>query len=106
MGTFKHLSPREAWAAYIKGSGILVDVRERDEATTSVDVKQLYKVPFSELEQRLSELPNNRTVVFLSRVGNKGSDAARLLLKKGFSDVAVMEGGLTAWESEGLPVKG
>lgn len=106
MGTFKHLSPREAWAAYIKGAGILVDVRERDEANTSVDVKQLYKVPFSELEQRLSELPTNRTVVFLSRVGNKSTDAARLLLKKGFSDVAVMEGGLTAWESEGLPVKG
>jgi rhodanese-related sulfurtransferase len=105
MKTLKNFSPREAYAAYVLGS-VLVDVRD-DKPTDAktADVKRMVTLPFSELDQRFGELPANRPVVLLSRIGIKGKQAAKFLLEKGYQDVATVDGGLTAWEEEGLPVR-
>lgn len=105
MRKFEQLSPREAYAAYIRGS-IMVDVRDHAEVDAKVaDLKQLIKVPFSELDERLGELPSNRQVVLVSRIGIKSAQAAKILADRGFDQVATMQGGLTAWEAEGLPIR-
>jgi len=105
MKTLEHLSPREAYAAYMMGS-VLVDVREStDVAAKAADLKQLIVLPFSELDQRLNELPTNRQVVFVSRIGIKSKQAAEILLARGFERVATVQGGLTAWEAEGFPIR-
>ncbi len=105
MRKIEQLSPREAYAAYIRGS-IMVDVRDNMDADSKVaDLKQLIKLPFSELDQRLGELPTNRQVVFVSRIGIKSAQAAKMLAEKGFDQVATVQGGLTAWEAEGLPIR-
>lgn len=101
---FQSFSPREAYAAYMMGS-TLVDVRESNDTATSVDIGHLLRVPFSELGHRLSEIPNNRTVVLVSNVGIKSKEAARFLLSQGYEDVATVDGGLRAWEEEGLPIR-
>ncbi|MEO6038284.1 MAG: rhodanese-like domain-containing protein [Saprospiraceae bacterium] len=105
MSNFEQLSPREAYAAYMLGS-ILVDVRESaDVQEKAADLKQLKVLPFSELDQRLDELPTNRQVVFVSRIGIKSKQAAELLIEKGFDKVATVKGGLTAWEADGFPIR-
>lgn len=104
MLQLKHVSPREAYAAYMLGS-VLVDVREPEEARHQPDLRQLRSIPVSELNVRYTELPSDRPVVLLSKVGNKSADAARFLLKHGFGDVSVVDGGLRAWAEEGMPVK-
>lgn len=105
MAMVKNFTPREAYAAYILG-GVLVDVRDNaGPDSKTLDVNQVMKMPFSELDQRYDELPSNRPVIFMSRVGNKGVEAARFLLRHGYSNVANLDGGLDAWEEEGLPVK-
>lgn len=101
---FDVISPREAYAAYMMG-GILVDVRTTSEIEKkAINLKSLRKIPLEELEQRVSELPANRKVVFFSRVGVKGQEAAKILSRFGFEDVAMVDGGITAWEEDGLPV--
>ena len=101
---FDVISPREAYAAYMMGS-VLVDVRTSSEVEKkAINLKSLKKIPFEELEQRISELPANRKVVFFSRVGVKGQEAAKILTRYGFDDVAMVDGGITAWEEDGLPV--
>ncbi len=105
MGTVKQFSPREAYAAYVLGSSILVDVRENAASTKTIDVKQIVKLPFDELDQRFGELPASRTVVLVSNMGIKGTQAAKFLLEHGYPDVAILDGGLNAWEAEGLPVR-
>jgi rhodanese-related sulfurtransferase len=46
-------------------------------------------------------------VVMVCRVGQTASFAARRLHKAGFTDVAVLEGGIQAWQAADLPlVKG
>ena len=105
MKTFEQLSPREAYAAYMLGS-VMVDVRESVDVTAkAADLKQLIALPFSQLDQRMGELPTNRQVVFVSRIGIKSKQAAEFLIENGFEQVATVQGGLTAWEAEGLPVR-
>ncbi len=100
----QRISAREAYAEYILG-GVLVDVRNTEESLhKSLAVKELYRVPLSELGDRLTEIPTNRTVILLSRYGNTGRDAAYFLAEHGYEHVALVEGGFSAWESEGLPV--
>lgn len=99
------ISAREAYAAYIRGH-VLVDVREPgDTSSKTVDINHLVSLPISELDERFGELPTNRPIVLVSRVGNRSNDAAQFLLEHGYSDVAVVDGGLTEWENEGLPVR-
>ncbi len=105
MATLKNFSPREAYAAYMRGS-ILVDVRDsKSVKVKNPDLKQMVKLPFSELYQRYGELPTNRPVVLVSGIGNKGKEAAKFLLSQGYEDVAIMTGGMRAWEQEGFPVR-
>lgn len=105
MTAFKSFSPREAYAAYILGS-VLVDVRDKKGANAKdADVKQIVRLPFNELNQRYGELPTNRPVVIVSGIGNKGKEAAKFLVNHGYQDVAILEGGMAAWESEGLPIR-
>ena len=101
----KNFTPREAYAAYILG-GVLVDVRDNaGPDTKTLDVNRMLKMPFSELDQRYGELPSNKPVILMSRVGNKGKEAAKFLLQHGYNDVAILDGGLDAWVEEGLPVR-
>ncbi len=101
----KSFTPREAYAAYILGS-VLVDVRDNaDPQSRTIDVSRMFKLPFSELDQRYEELPANKPVILMSRVGNKGMEAAYFLVQHGYEDVAIVDGGLDAWAEEGLPIK-
>lgn len=105
MMELKHFSPREAYAAHMLG-GVVVDVREPEAvAAKTVDINHLVTLPMSEFTNRFGELPHNRPLVLVSRVGNASSTAAKILLENGYSDVAIVDGGLAAWEDEGLPVR-
>lgn len=106
MTTLESMSPREAYAAYVMGSVLLVDLREPAETEAKkLGVKQFIQLPYTELDQRFGELPANRQVVFISRIGIKGKEAAKFLMQNGYDNVAMIDGGFTAWEEEGLPVR-
>ncbi|MFN7326245.1 MAG: rhodanese-like domain-containing protein [Chitinophagales bacterium] len=99
------VSPREAYASYLMGS-VLVDVRTKSEIeNTKIPLNHLLTIPMEELEGRISELPSDRRIIFFSRVGVKGEAAARLMAAHGYPKVALVDGGVTAWEQEGLPVQ-
>jgi rhodanese-related sulfurtransferase len=105
MEKLRRISPRDAYAAYVRGH-LLVDVREEaDLAKKTVDIGHLVSMPISEFKLRFAELPIDRPIVLVSRVGSSSNKAARILLKQGYSDVAIIDGGLTEWENEGLPVR-
>lgn len=104
MKNLFRVTPREAYAAYIMGS-VLVDLRDsRDAHYKAVNLKNLVSLPFSELDKRYRELPGDKPVMLLSGIGNKGRVAAHFLLEKGYTNIALVDGGMRAWEEEGLPV--
>ncbi|MBK8554430.1 MAG: rhodanese-like domain-containing protein [Lewinellaceae bacterium] len=98
------ISPREVYAKYMLGKSMFVDVRENlQPSSVTPALKNILHIPFSELESRMSELPADRPVVFLSWVGSRSHQAAQILSNKGYK-VAHMVGGVQAWQNEGLPL--
>jgi rhodanese-related sulfurtransferase len=84
-----------------------VDVRERDEFDGPLGrIRAAVPIPLSELPQRSGELARDRPVVTVCRSGARSAQAAVLLQKAGFGDVANLAGGMVRWRAEGHPVEG
>jgi rhodanese-related sulfurtransferase len=99
-----HLSPQEAYKSCINGA-VLLDVREDYlNAFKKFDVPDIIYIPQSEIEQKLGELPNEKSLIVSDSAGLRSKEAAQLLLKKGFTNIANLAGGLIEWERDGLPL--
>jgi hydroxyacylglutathione hydrolase len=59
----------------------------------------------AELPEHIEELPRDRPIATICGSGYRSSVAASLLRQHGFDDVRNVLGGMTAWESEGLPLE-
>jgi glyoxylase-like metal-dependent hydrolase (beta-lactamase superfamily II)/rhodanese-related sulfurtransferase len=80
----------------------LLDVRTPHE----VEKKQIHgsvNIPLNHLVERAREVPRDRPVLVYCAGGYRSSIASSLLQRSGVSDVSEIAGGLTAWESSGLP---
>lgn len=85
----------------------LVDVREPAEFDGPLGhVAGARLVPLAELPARSGELARDRPVVTLCRSGARSAQAAVLLGKAGFTNVANLAGGMLRWRAEGHPVEG
>ncbi|MBK6974723.1 MAG: rhodanese-like domain-containing protein [Sterolibacteriaceae bacterium] len=86
---------------------ILMDVRDRSEVTAfAFDVPDVVNIPLSELEQRCSEVPRDRPVVFVCDTGVRSLKATYFLQFHGYTNVSNMGGGVVKWSAKGFPVKG
>jgi rhodanese-related sulfurtransferase len=83
---------------------ILVDVREDDELRAA-RVAGAIHVPMSSFADRYTELPRNRPLLVMCATGGRSSAATAFLLRNGWTDVANVEGGITAWQRAGMPVR-
>jgi sulfur-carrier protein adenylyltransferase/sulfurtransferase len=75
---------------------MLVDVREPNEWEI-VRLEGAHLIPRGQLPDRLNELTAARRLVVYCRTGGRSSQATRLLLDLGFSNVRNLTGGITAW---------
>ena len=65
------------------------------------------RVPDDEVEQNLSEISHERTVITYCTCPHEASAAktAEQLAEHGYKNVHPLFGGMEAWEKEGLPVE-
>lgn len=56
------------------------------------------------LQQRIAEVPKDRPVAVICGSGYRASVAASYLLREGYTDVANVLGGMTAWGNAQLPI--
>jgi rhodanese-related sulfurtransferase len=83
---------------------LLVDVREIDEFR-DVRVEGAALVPMSTFAERHAELPKDRPLLVMCAGGTRSAAATGFLLRSGWTDVVNVEGGITAWQRAGLPVR-
>ena len=101
MTEIQHITPEDA-AQRVESGALLLDVREPDEwdAGHAPGAKH---VPLGELGARVEELPKDRPIVAICRVGGRSGKATEALVNAGY-DVVNLAGGMRAWDAAGQPV--
>ena len=80
---------------------LVLDVR------TTADFVGATNIPLEALESRLDELVVDleRPIALVCRTDRRSARAAALLARRGFADVHVVQGGMTAWLGNGWAVE-
>ncbi len=81
----------------------VIDVREFSEFN-SERIADAKLMPLSNFEKHEAEIDHSKPVYIMCRSGNRAKQAAERLTTKGFTDIHVIEGGMTAWSGANLPV--
>ncbi len=83
---------------------LLLDVRTQKDFQTDGHIEQALNIPLELLEQELapdskSQLDNylDKSISIICRTDKRSAQAANLLLKHGFQDIRVVQGGMTDW---------
>jgi sulfur-carrier protein adenylyltransferase/sulfurtransferase len=87
-------------------SGVrVIDVREQHEWDES-HLEQAIHVPQGEIVERLDEVApdTSERLILHCRTDNRSARVADLLGELGYENVAVIRGGIVAWEEAGLPL--
>ncbi len=88
--------------SFVESGAYLLDVREDDEWEAGHAPSAVH-IPMGLVAERLAEIPTDRAVVCVCRLGGRSGSVATALLEAGI-DVHNLDGGMTAWEIAGLPV--
>ncbi len=97
------VSPQEAAAMHSGNKAVIVDVREDDEWNEH-HIPGALHIPLAQLNDRLSELEpyKNRPIITQCRSGKRSAKAQQALKSAGFAKVYNLDGGIQAWDEQGL----
>ncbi|NOX62215.1 MAG: STAS domain-containing protein [Chloroflexi bacterium] len=80
---------------------LVIDVREPREYRKS-HIPQAKNAPLSKLLQKPIDLPKDRPIVLTCRTSRRSRRAAYLLKQRGHQNLAILDGGMVAWENAEL----
>lgn len=83
----------------------LLDVRNPDEWAAG-HAPQAQHVPMMEIPARAAEIPTDRPVYVLCRVGQRSAQVVAYLLGQGRDNILNVDGGMLEWAAAGRPVIG
>ena len=86
-----------------QGKAIVVDVREPAEFSAG-HLRDAKNIPLGELSNRIGELDKSKAVIAVCQSGTRSAKAAGQLKKAGFNEVFSLDGGIAAWQAQGLPL--
>jgi rhodanese-related sulfurtransferase len=98
----KNLSS-EQFQNELKGNGdkMIIDVREPNEVKQGF-IPGAINIPLSSLQSRAHEISKDKPIYLYCQSGMRSKQAARILLKQGFSNMAQLRGGIMAWRGQVL----
>jgi rhodanese-related sulfurtransferase len=87
----------------VDADAYLLDVREDHEwaAGHAPGAKHL---PMIEIPTRLGDVPRDRDVVVVCRVGGRSGQVVAYLVQQGFQNVSNLDGGMMRWAASGRPM--
>jgi rhodanese-related sulfurtransferase len=99
------LEPAEVLEKLEEGTAYIVDVREPHEYTES-HIAGVTLMPLSQFDPSTISPPENKTLIFQCRSGQRCGVASERLIAAGYEgEIHRMAGGLLAWLAAGLPVE-
>ncbi|MEJ9152343.1 sulfurtransferase TusA family protein [Bacillus smithii] len=95
--TFPHVISNQELASTINEAfSLIVDVREPAEYAFG-HIPGAVSIPLDELEERINELPQDKTIYVVCHTGRRSDLAAQKLAEKGFSNVLNVIPGMSKW---------
>ena len=102
----KYLTPQLVTQTINRQDGVVVDIRNKAEydkghiaGAIHLALEKIQKNDVSSLEKRKS-----KPIIVVCNAGLSASGAANALLKSGFDDVSILQGGMNTWVGANLPV--
>ena len=88
-----------------QGKAIVVDVREPAEFSAG-HLRDAKNIPLGELSNRIGELDKfkSKAIIAVCQSGTRSAKAAGQLKKAGFNEAFSLDGGIAAWQAQGLPL--
>lgn len=80
---------------------IIIDVREPREFQRG-HITEAKLLPLPKIMTETPDLPYNRPLVLVDRSGRRSLKAANILRDKGYDNITILEGGMSAWEAANL----
>ncbi len=87
----------------VPDGAFLLDVREDDEWTAGHAPGAVH-VPMMEIPARSDEVPEDRDVVVVCRVGQRSAQVVAYLRQQGWDRVVNLDGGMAGWDAAGRPM--
>jgi SulP family sulfate permease len=96
------IAPHDLWEElHGRIPPVIIDIREPREFKQG-HIPQAQSNPIFKMISDTSELPQIRQVVLVCRTGRRSNRAIHMLKKQGFTNIRILEGGMVAWENDGL----
>jgi rhodanese-related sulfurtransferase len=92
-------------ATEVPADAYLLDVRE-DEEWLAGHAPDAHHLPMMQIPVRMSEVPADRDVVVVCRVGERSARVVAYLRANGYDRVQNLDGGMLDWARTGRPVVG
>ena len=88
-----------------QGKTLIVDVREPAQYAAG-HLRDARNIPLKELPNKMGELEKfkSRPVIVVCQSGVASAKAAAQLRKAGFAEAVSLNGGIAAWQTQGLPL--
>jgi rhodanese-related sulfurtransferase len=106
----EQITPKQAIQLLENNNALMIDVREIEELEIlSYNVDSIINIPLSnfeiEFENKSFNIIKNRKIILVCRSGKRSQRVAKFLLKKGYSSVYNLRGGIIEWEKQKMKVK-
>lgn len=98
-----NIAPAEAAPKTQQAYAQFVDVRTAFEYKAE-HADRAINIPLEELGANLDRIERNEPVYIICETGRRSKEAAEMLVSKGYPMVYNVEGGMTAWRAEKLPM--
>jgi hydroxyacylglutathione hydrolase len=104
LQTIPTLSLTEVSGQRDSSNKVVLDVRGEGEWSAG-HLPGSLNIPIGELDERLGEIPRDRSLIVHCQTGARAAMAASVLRARGLSDVRLFSGGFAEWKAAGLPVE-
>lgn len=99
------ISPQQTVLLMNKDACVLVDIRDKKDYSTG-HIKGSLHITLSAIKERHTELKKfeGKTIVLVDKMGQHSGAAGKLFKDLGYSDVLRMQGGISEWQGQNLPL--
>lgn len=96
------LEPLEVY--HKRDVAVLLDIRG-EEVGQLGEIETALKIPLDDMDHDYQQLPHDKTIIIIDHAEKQSPICARFLAKMGYTDLAVLKGGMINWVRSGLPVQ-